>query len=538
MVQGIKNDVDGQSIAYADVTTISAADLMAIEPEFGSTVVQLFKCGTAEISTYYAVYNSLSYTRFDGSNGSTYTLSISPTLYIAAYTTGTDPTSNTYMTVLWLLCDDVNDAISIITNNTWSSDNLLFRGTQSQAEAAGAIVNIEEWDDSPEMEDSTDDNIGGEFADLMPFDVTDIQDISAASLLADLGWGTQDGLDPYSSSGNSFFTPYVLSPAQFAQLGYCMFSSSMWNTISQWFNGPEDVMNGILRVLDFPCYPTAGAGATIAVCGQDIYYEASPGGARTYASGNHLGSRYKDHNLGSISLKEVWGTARDYTDSKVWVFLPFIGLKELDAAQCVGHVLTLLLRIDFWTGDIIYLLNADNASIGGKWFRSAAYIGRWTGNCASELPIGRVDNTKSLTSLLGGIGAAAGGIAMSALATTPVGAFAGLAGAVGGAATAGGHIGGLISGGIPRSANMQGNLTGNSGVLDILYPYIIVQRAVPDYPTGWRSQIGAPRHQYYSANDLSGYTLFEEIKLVNMEGASGEEIDELTRELCTEGIIL
>lgn len=442
------------------------------------------------------------------------------------------------LTLAWYMVNngDVSGVIDRINQDNFPQDFRLFRDTVENAGDNYGDIPIDTWDSTPEMEDSTDDNVGGEFADLMPFNTTDTQSI--ADIASDLGWDLQDGLDPYSSSGNSFFTPYVLSAAQFAQLGYCMFSSSMWNTISQWFNGPENVLQGILRVLDFPCYPAAGAGANIAVCGQDIYYEASPGGARTYASGNHLGSRYKDHNLGSIPLKEVWGSARDYTDTKVQIFLPFVGLKELDAAQCIGHVLTLLLRIDFWTGDIVYILNADNDQIGGKWFRSAAYIGRWTGNCAAEIPVGRQDNSKALSSLLGGIGAAAGGLAMATMATTPMGATMGLAGMIGGAATAGGRAGGMLAGGLPRSVSMQGNLTGNTGVLDILYPYIIVQRAVPDYPIAWRAHIGAPRNQRYKASDLSGYTLFDNIFLVDVEGASGEEIEQLKAELCSEGIIL
>ena len=126
---------------------------------------------------------------------------------------------------------------------------------------------------------------------------------------------------------------------------------------------------------------------------------------------------------------------------------------------------------------------------------------------------------------------------MASFASTPIGALGGLAGMVGGAAAAGGHLGGMLAGGLPRHVNMQGNLTGNTGVIDILYPYLIVQRAVPDYPLKWRSKIGAPRHKTYSGNELAGYTLFEEIKLENMEGASGEEIAALTAELCSEGII-
>lgn len=383
-------------------------------------------------------------------------------------------------------------------------------------------VEARDWDEGPEADgDTTDDNFGGAFADLMEFEQTDLQDY-----LSDLGWGTQSGLDPYNvdEQGNAycgFFTPYVLSHAQLVDLGRCMFSTDMWNTIKQWFEGPANVLQGILRCLDFPCYLPTGGATTICVCGQEIFF--SGGSGTNYATGHHLTSRYKDVNCGTIRLLEVWGTARDYTDTNVSIYLPFVGTKELDPQIVVGHNISLALRIDCWTGDIIYILHVDNDAINGKWYRDAGYVYRWTGNCASEIPIGRADGSRGLIPTLAGLG----GIA----------AVAGGFGAVGvpmlGVAAAG-----VASGKLQKRVETSGSLTGNNGVLDVLYPYIMVQRSVPNYPADWRAQIGAPKKGTYTGDDLEGYTLFESIFLVEVEGASGEEIDELTRQLCSEGCIL
>lgn len=379
-----------------------------------------------------------------------------------------------------------------------------------------------EWDETPEADgETTDDNFGGEFADLDEYDRTQNQIIE--DIMNDLGWGTQTGLDPYSTSGNSFFTPYVLSSAQFADLGYCLFSSSMWNTMLQWIQGSDNPLQGFLRCLDFPCaLPIDGGGHTIAVFGQDIFYSSGSGGDQ-YATGHHLTSRYKDVNCGSIALKEVWGSARDYTDTNISLYLPFVGMRDLDSQLCVGRTLTLLLRIDCWTGDIVYILNVDNDSIGGKWFRSAGYVYRWSGNCASELPLGRIDNDKGLTTLLGGLASIGVGIATG----NPL--------AIGGGSVAVGAS--IVSGGIKKTGQTSGNLTGNTGAIDIMYPYLVVQRAVPNYPNGWKNFIGAPKGQKYLGNDLTGYTLYESIHLEDLEGASEEEINELERVLTTEGII-
>ena len=394
---------------------------------------------------------------------------------------------------------------------------LLYTGSDS------VLVDVREWDESPQADgDTTDDNFGGEFADLDPFDMTDVQSIN--DIIQELGWETQTGLDPYDPNGGcGFFTPYVLSQQQLYQLGNILFSSSMWNTISQWFSGLENPMDGFLRCLDFPCLLPAGGASNISICGQELYY-SSTGGGTQYAQGHHLTTRYKDENLGSINLKEVWGSAVDYTDTQIQIFLPFVGLRDLDANLCVGRTLTLLLRIDCWTGDILYILHVDNDSIGGKWFRSATYCYRWTGNCASEIPIGRRDSSKGLSEILTGLAITAGG-AISGNPAVAVGT------ALYGTAT-------MMKGGLHKGIQSSGTLTGNSGAIDILYPYLIVQRAVPNYPNGWRNYEGATKGQTYKGSDLSGYTLFDLIHLEDMEGASEEEINELERVLTTEGIIL
>ena len=384
-------------------------------------------------------------------------------------------------------------------------------------------VEARDWDETPEADgETTDDNFGGEFADLDSYDRTQNQIIE--DIMNDLGWGTQSGFDPYSSSGNSFFTPYVLSSAQFADLGYCLFSSSMWNTMLQWIQGSDNPLQGFLRCLDFPCaLPIDEGGHRIAVFGQDVFY-SSTGSGDQYATGHHLTSRYKDVECGSITLKEVWGSARDYTDTNISIYLPFVGMRDLDPQLCVGRTLTLLLRIDCWTGDIVYILNVDNDSIGGKWFRSAGYVYRWSGNCASELPLGRIDNDKGLTTLLGG------------LASFGIGVATGNPLAVGAGSVAIGTS--IVSGGIKKTGQTSGNLTGNTGAIDIMYPYLVVQRAVPNYPNGWKNFIGATKGQKYLGSDLTGYTLYESIHLEELEGASEEEINELERVLITEGIIL
>lgn len=436
-----------------------------------------------------------------------------------------DIPANHIVSILVFNGADANACADSVRNHNYDTTNIMYSDTYDNAVANGNIqtFQVDEWDDTPIADgNTTDNNFGGEFADLDPFDMTENQSIS--DIINDLGFGYQTGLDPYDANGGcGFFTPYVLSQAQLTNLGNILFSSSMWNTISQWFSGLENPMDGFLRCLDFPCTLPTGGAFNISICGQELYY-ASAGGGTQYAQGHHLTSRYKDVNIGSVTLKEVWGTAVDYTDTEIQIYLPFVGIRELDPKLCVGRTLTLLLRIDCWTGDILYILHVDNDNIGGKWFRSATYCYRWTGNCASEIPIGRRDSSKGLSEILTGLAITAGG-AISGNPAVAVGT------ALYGTAT-------MMKGGLHKGIQSSGTLTGNSGAVDLLYPYLIVQRAVPNYPSNWRDFIGATKGQTYKGSDLSGYTLFDTIHLEDMEGASEEEINELERVLTTEGIIL
>ena len=418
-------------------------------------------------------------------------------------------------------------------NDGLGINGLLFFGAFSSY--SSNIEEVREWDESPEQDgDNTEDVEGGENADTDPFDFTQNQSVWPDPDL--------DFISPYATDGHGnpipgLYTPYELTPSQLQALGAVLYDSDMFDTLVQKLNGSSNPISGILRCIQIPVVTNLGEGSyTIAVFGEKLHSEnhADPTGA-------HLRGRWVTKEGGSVTLKEVWGTARDYTDTQVSIYLPFVGVRQLDPQLCVGKTLSLRCYIDAYTGDVLWLLRSSNSGIGGKFYESGGFIGRWTGNCATEIPIGRIDNGRPLASLIGAIGVV-GGMAASvmapsaALLTVPGASMAGAGGA--GAAGAITAASGLLTGGMQSMGVVSGNVTGHLGTADVLYPYLIVQRSVPDYPKSWRAKIGATKNDTYQANALSGYTLFSQIFLENMEGASGDEIEALKNELCSEGIIL
>lgn len=404
------------------------------------------------------------------------------------------------------------------TMNTQDRKALAIGIPWNDLENNGYLVEDDSWEETPELDgDATPDNVGGAFADTEPFNFTQNQGAN------DWPDPDQDFISPYATDagGNpipGLYTPYELTASQLQQVGAVLYDSDMFDELVQKLNGSSNPISGILRCIQLPLLTNLGSGSyNIAIFGDPIYSEN-----HGYANGAHLTGRWVQRTAGSVTVKEVWGTFRDYTDTQVSIYLPFVGTRQLDPQLVVGKSLELRCYIDAYTGDVLWLLRAYNTDVSGKFFESSGFIGRWSGNCATEIPIGRIDNTRALGTLVGAVSGAV------------------LAPFTGGASLAltGQNLAGMLTGGAQSMGVVSGNVTGHLGTADVLYPYLIVQRSVPIYPKNWRGHIGAVKNETYSVNDLSGFTLFSQIFLENMEGASGEEIEALKNELCSEGIIL
>lgn len=377
-----------------------------------------------------------------------------------------------------------------------------------------------DWDETPKIDDITPtDPNGGEEADREKFGPS---------------WQMEDDAmpAPVENDYSGMITAYYLPPDKMREVGGALFSSDVWQTFSNKFSGISNPMDFIIRAIEIPLAVSGGGSATdFKIGGASIGPTGQPA-----VQVSKLSQRFFTKTAGSIYLKEVWGTAKDYSGTSVSIFLPYVGVKELDPDIVIGTKLYLTVTCDMWTGDIVYLLHTDNADVGGKYYRQASVVYRWSGNCATEIPLGKVDATNSISGLGKSI---AGGALMGA------GAGAGFLGLGAGVGALVGGIGGLLThtmqkyaGDYPNTVQTSGGVGGATGLMDYQYAYLIIKRSVPQYPEEWKHQIGAPRYQTYAVTDLHGFTVFDTINLVNMQGFSDQEIKALQYELCTEGIIL
>ena len=383
-------------------------------------------------------------------------------------------------------------------------------------------VPVADWDKSPSTDYTDPDNEdprGGEYADTEPFGTTDLMPLS----------GLPDPDAELNFDYGTMCVTYCMDKTEFQSVATNLFQGGVLSDLKNKFQGLSDPFEFILNAIQVP-FSVNGTAGTFFIGGTEV----------TGSSATRIKTRYIKRDMGSIKLSEVWGTARDYSDITIELFLPYVGVKEVDADLCLNATNTLTCYIDAWTGDVTYLLHVSNTNSSGKYYRTECVPYRWTGNCAKKVPLGRIDNSGQILAAVGAIA----GIGMAA-----IGAYA--APGVQSVTAEGMAITDKKIPIIPAAAGIasltqvfkptvqtSGGVEGNFGAMDYQKAYFIVKRAVPQYPNGWRSQIGAPRYQTFTLSDLTGFTLFADILLDNMGVAVEEEIQELKRLLTTEGVIL
>lgn len=428
-------------------------------------------------------------------------------LAVVAYRYG--PNSE-YFAVAWYMANggDTTTILEKAANDSFASNFYLYRGLYEDASSYIIEIDLTEWDDTPSTDPENDPlNMlpqGGEYADLQNFDLTDLISLSEIEEPETLDYGTM-------------ITAYQLEASELRAIGDALFITDFWTTLKNKFTGLSDPLSMILSAVELP-FSLGVVPSYFAIGGE--YVEDTNG--QYIGCSKHTG-RYKLFDFGSVHIKEVWGTARDYSDTSMDIFLPFVGMKTIDPEICIGSTLQLKANVDVWTGDILYMLHVTN-----NLYYNAQYVPyRWAGNVATKIPLGRVDSTTPILSAATSIGSIAAGLAVGG----PFGAAAGfVSGAKG--------LSDIANKGFSPLAQSSGGTAGAVGAMDLLYPYIIVKRSIPQYPVDWRKHMGAPRFQTLNLDTISGFTRFANIQLVNMVGASKEEIDTLKTQLITEGIIL
>lgn len=318
---------------------------------------------------------------------------------------------------------------------------------------------------------------------------------------------------PFTSANDGLISVYHPTDAQLKA-----FASWLWVTyadpsIDKLWNNPFD---GVIGLMEIYCTPT------------DNGYKNIRSGFLDSGINSATISRYTEIDCGSIYIPEYYNNYLDYSPySKAHVYLPFIGIVELNVDDVVGHAVNINYKIDEYNGSCIAQITcAKHSEVNGEDVDYSAVVYQFSGNCAVELPL--AGGTQSAIRA-GLIQAAAYG-----LSSVIGGVVSGVSGNIGagisqigyGAANA---IGSVVS--AKSSVQHSGSFGSSFGALGIKTPFIIISRpkqlCVLNYPL----EYGYPAHACVTIGACSGYLRVREVHVKSATATDEEKtkIEELLK---------
>ena len=306
---------------------------------------------------------------------------------------------------------------------------------------------------------------------------------------------------------------YSMSAADIKSMFDYLHANDPGTSIVKWWSNP---IQGIISIhyLPYPVKLKAGGSEAIKILGLNTGVSANP--AEQFQT-IHFG--YYDLALDSKSYLDY----SPYT--KVSIYLPGIGIRELNTDDVMGQRIWVVYHCDNVTGQFMAYV-----SVGASEAKSSVKY-TFSGQVAAAFPISQENwgNTFIAGATLAagalatgvvaaGAGAAAGGgaAAGSAAGTAAGAAEAGAAGGVTASGIAGGavNVGNSLANLAKPTISRSGTVSGTTSLFAVKKPYLIVER--PNYQAGFNlfaQSKGYPCGKFFKFDDLDGYAVIESVEL-------------------------
>jgi hypothetical protein len=269
-------------------------------------------------------------------------------------------------------------------------------------------------------------------------------------------------------------------------------------------------------------------------------------GTPTGITGFQPAKQFQEINFKYVDLDLDSGSYLDYSPyTKVSIYLPGIGIRELNTDDVMGKRIWVKYQCDNVTGQFVAFI-----AVGSKNTPESKVSVRYTfsGQVAASFPITQENwgNTYIAGATLaagalamgvtaGAAAAAGGGAAAGEAAGTAAGAAeAGAAGGASAANVAGGavSIGNSLSNLAKPSISRSGAVSGATSLFAVRKPYLIIESPDwYDYKDDFAGVKGWPYGLYQNFSKLSGYAVIEGCHLHNITATVGElnEIEALLK---------
>lgn len=306
---------------------------------------------------------------------------------------------------------------------------------------------------------------------------------------------------PNTVGSSRLFTVYNPSQLELGRLGAYLWDMDLIDMLRRIWQNPLD---GIISLSQVFCTPSTGSPHNIIL-----------GFLDSGVSANEVVSQFATIDCGTVSIPEQKQNSTDYNPyTSMELYLPFIGITEIDTNEFMGGSIGVKYKIDVYTGTCL----AEVRMIRAKDVPNGGIVYTFSGNCSQQLPLTSGDSRELIATLLSAAGAGIGIASGGALGV--VGVTAGMAGAVRREML---HV------------SHSGNLSANAGILGHKKPYVIISRQNPYNANGYSRLYGYPANKTVYLGNCSGYTRVKAGRLQSL--ATQAEKDEIM-EFLTDGVIM
>lgn len=303
------------------------------------------------------------------------------------------------------------------------------------------------------------------------------------------GGGDSPTVVPPVGTASSLWSIYNPTLEQVNQFGSWLWSSDFVEQLKKLFSDPMQAIIGLHKVYS----PVQTTGQGTIKCG---YLDSG-------VPSKLVSEQYVTVDCGSVDMQEYFGNVFDYPPyTEVSIYLPFIGIRQLDPSDVMRSTISVKYHVDVLTGACLAEVNVQRDASGGTLYT-------FSGDAAVRYPVSSGSYMGIVSGLIG-------------VATSIV--SGNLLPALGGATR------------LHTNVDRSGSFTGNSGAMGSKVPYIIISRPQTAMADKFETLSGYPSNTYTPLSACKGFT---QVKYCHVENLSATETEknEIER-LLKEGVIL
>lgn len=303
------------------------------------------------------------------------------------------------------------------------------------------------------------------------------------------GGGDSPTVVPPVGKASSLWSIYNPTLEQVNQFGSWLWSSDFVEQLKKLFNDPMQAIIGLHKVYS----PVQTSGQGTIKCG---YLDSQ-------VPSKLVSEQYVTVDCGSVDMQEYFGNVFDYPPyTEVSIYLPFIGIRQLDPSDVMRSTISVKYHIDVLTGACLAEVNVQRDASGGTLYT-------FSGDAAVRYPVSSGSYMGIVSGLIG-------------VATSIV--SGNLLPALGGATR------------LHTNVDRSGSFTGNSGAMGSKVPYLIISRPQTAMADKFETLSGYPSNTYTPLSACKGFAQVKYCHVENLSATDSEkqEIEQLLKE----GVIL